>query len=292
MVLLSKTRDLFTRICPPFILSSLVEFDWPTFSRSSLPYRPSEAYIEKAREVCERQIALAGARLGLLLEEIAPHLPLPPPVYTPGSAPSSSSSFTLSAAFPSALSFFPFGGRGQDEKKEEEDRPGGQHGERVGESSPAFESPSVGLVESGLREEEKTGNEGEKKKRVVLLLNGPDTSLHAAFLALRYSRPLAEMFITLVLLILLLVLSVFYMYRQVRFYKYAVNLTMVVEEGAVVMVVVVPAGAVDTRCMSKKKKKKRKFALSPSLPKTGWRQNKRAREERGTEEDEEEEGAG
>ncbi|KFG63371.1 S1/P1 nuclease [Toxoplasma gondii RUB] len=71
------------------------EFEWSTFSASSLPYHPSVEYIEKSKKVCEKQIALAGARLALLLESLSASLPSPPPVFHPQASHSSLSSSIL-----------------------------------------------------------------------------------------------------------------------------------------------------------------------------------------------------
>ncbi|KEP65428.1 UNVERIFIED_CONTAM: hypothetical protein HHA_285180 [Hammondia hammondi] len=65
------------------------EFEWSTFSASSLPYHPSVEYIEKSKKVCEKQVALAGARLALLLESLSASLPPPPPVFHPRASQSS-----------------------------------------------------------------------------------------------------------------------------------------------------------------------------------------------------------
>lgn len=64
------------------------EFDWSSFSAASLPYHPSPEYVEKSKKLCGKQIALAGARLALLLETLSDSLPQPL-VHQPRSAPPS-----------------------------------------------------------------------------------------------------------------------------------------------------------------------------------------------------------
>ncbi|PFH34813.1 hypothetical protein BESB_068460 [Besnoitia besnoiti] len=167
------------------------EFDWATFSSASLPYGPSREYVEKSQAICEKQIALGGARLALVLESLSASLPAPPS--TGGSALASSSQ---ASALESAA------------------------GSVVGEEGAAALRPSCAASEDSVCVSRKRGGNGP-----VLLFSEPSASLESAAVALQYSRPLSALLLALFTMLLCLLLALVWTCRQLKFYKHAISLT-------------------------------------------------------------------